>query len=95
MLCSVLSSNGLRLQAGTQVTVTATLTDETGAIYKTAYLHFQPINCGGNLPVTGGSKFIVQDSFDLRPSPPSGTISGSVVGNDQILCGNVESDVTP
>ena len=34
---------------------------------------------------------MVQDSFDLRPTSLNGPISGSVIGNDQIYCGNVLS----
>jgi len=55
-------------------------------------------NCGANIPNTSGGKFIVQDSFDIRPVSLNGPISGSVIGNDQILCGNVLSTfylVTP
>jgi hypothetical protein len=68
-----------------------TLTDGTRTIYKTAYLHFQLGNCGENVPVVTGSTAIVQDSFDLRPATPGGSISGSILGNDHILCGNVAS----
>ena len=81
-----------------EVCVTATLTDGTGTTYKTGYLHFQLQNCGANIPNTSGGKFIVQDSFDVRPVSLNGPISGSVIGNDQILCGNVLSTfylVTP
>ena len=74
---------------GAQVTITATLTDGTGTTYGTGFLHFQLQNCGGNLPNTSGGKFIVQDSFDLRRSSPGSSITGTVVGNDQILCGNI------
>jgi hypothetical protein len=44
-----------------QVRVTATLTDGTGTIYKTAYLHFQLVNSGTNVPVVTGSTAIVKD----------------------------------
>ena len=49
------------------------------------------LDCGENLPATGGGSFIVQDSFDLRPGSVNGPISGSVLGNDQIFCGNIHS----
>jgi hypothetical protein len=55
-------------------------------------------NCGANIPVTTGTTDIIQDAFDLRPATPGGSISASVIGNDQILCGNVASTfylVTP
>ena len=81
-----------------KVTVTATLTDGTGTTYRTGYLHFQLVNCGANIPVVTGSEAIVQDSFDLRPATPGSSISGTIIGNDQILCGNVASTyylVTP
>src|SRR5450755_2284331 len=40
---------------------------------------------------TGSGNFIVQDSFDLRPGGLNQPISGNVLGNDQILCGNIAS----
>lgn len=84
--------------APAQVTVNATLTDGTGTVYRTAYLHFQLQNCGANFPVTTGTTAIIQDSFDLRPPSPGSSISATVIGNDQILCGNVKStyyQITP
>jgi hypothetical protein len=36
----------LALDLHSQVTVSANLTDGTGATYRTAYLHFQLLNCG-------------------------------------------------
>lgn len=81
-----------------QVTVTANLTDGTGTTYRTAFLHFQLVNCGANTPAVTGIETIVQDSFDLRPATPGSTISGTVIGNDQITCGGIASTyyvVTP
>ena len=49
---------------------------------------------GANVPNVSSGNFIVKDSFDLRPSSLSGPISGSVLGNDQILFGNVKSTYT-
>jgi hypothetical protein len=40
----------LALNLHSQVTVSANLTDGTGATYRTAYLHFQLLNCGDNFP---------------------------------------------
>jgi hypothetical protein len=60
-------------------------------MYRTAYLHFQLQNCGANIPVVPSSTTVVQDSFDLRPATPGSSISGTILGNDQILCGNVAS----
>jgi len=74
-----------------QVTVTPNLTDGTGTTDRTAYLHFQLVNCGANILVVTGTEAIIEDSFDLRPATPGGSISGTVVGNDQILCGNIAS----
>lgn len=73
------------VSALSQVTVTPTLSDGTGTVYRTAFLHFQLVNCGANIPVVLGSKVIVQDSFDLKPARPGGSISATVIGNDQIL----------
>jgi hypothetical protein len=81
------------------VTVSANLTDGTGATYRTAYLHFQLLNCGDNFPaVPSQPGMIVQDSFDIHPTLTTGLVAGSIIGNDQILCGNVAStwyQVTP
>jgi hypothetical protein len=63
------------------------ITDGTGTIYRTGYLHFQFVNCGAKVSVVTDSTAIVQDTFDLRPATPGASISGSILGNDQILCG--------
>jgi hypothetical protein len=75
---------------GQGVTVTATLTDGQGIAQKTSYLHWQLWNCGNNVPQTSGGAIVAQQ-FDMRANPTTGVISGSVFGNDQILCGNVAS----
>jgi hypothetical protein len=97
------TSNGMRVSATlgallmlsalslAQVSIAANLDDGTGSIYRTAHLHFQLQNCGANIPVTTGTTLIVQDTFDLRPATPGATITGTIIGNDQILCGNVAS----
>jgi hypothetical protein len=59
---------------------------------------FSARQLGANIPVVMSSEAVVQDSFDLRPRTPGASISGTVLGNDQILCGNVASTyyvVTP
>lgn len=57
----------LALNLHSQVTVSASLTDGTGALYRTAYLHFQLLNCGDNFPaVPSQPGMIVQDSFSVR-----------------------------
>jgi hypothetical protein len=38
-----------------------------------------------------GDATIVAQQFDMRPNPTTGLISGSIYGQDQILCGNVQS----
>lgn len=77
--------------SGQNITVTATLTDGQGIVQKTAYLHWQLWNCGNNVPMIQGSNAIVAQQFDMRANPSTGVISGSVYGNDQILCGNIYS----
>ncbi len=85
------------LAASAQVSIntnltTGTMTSGTANIYRTAYLHFQLVNCGDNTPIMPGTtNGIVQDSFDLHPSTPGSAIVGQIVGNDQITCGNVVS----
>lgn len=78
---------------------TGTMTTGVANLYRTAYLHFQLVNCGDNIPVMPGqSNAVVQDSFDLRPATPGSAIVGEIIGNDQITCGNVIStyyQVTP
>jgi hypothetical protein len=71
---------------------TGTMTTGVANLYRTAYLHFQLVNCGDNIPVMPGqSNAVVQDSFDLRPATPGSAIVGQIIGNDQITCGNVIS----
>ena len=75
-----------------QVTVSANLTDGTGATYRTAYLHFQLLNWGDNFPaVPSNPGLIIQDSFDIHPTLATGLVTGTITGNGQILCGNVAS----
>src|ERR1700722_14752087 len=74
-----------------QASITSNLDDGSGSIYRTAHLHFQLRNCGANIPVTTGTTLIVQDTFDLRPATPGATITGTIIGNDQILRVNVAS----
>jgi hypothetical protein len=57
-------------------------TDGTGTVYRTAFLHFQLQNCGANIPLSGSTSIIVQDSFDLRPATAGSSISVTVVGTD-------------
>ena len=89
----------LALNLHSQVTVSANLTDATGATYRTAYLHFQLLNCGDNFPAVPSSPgLIIQDSSDIHPTLTTGLVTGTIIGNDQILCGNVAStwyQVTP
>ena len=80
------------LNLHSQVTVFANLTDGTGAAYRTAYLHFQLLNCGDNFPaVPSQPSMIVQDFFDIHPTLNTGFVTGTIIGNDQILRGNVAS----
>jgi hypothetical protein len=73
-------------------TVNATLTDGSGSFAPSAYLHFSLRNCGANFPVVSGQGFTpAKVSFDLKPNPSTGIVTGQVVGNDAILCGNVAS----
>lgn len=78
---------------------TGTMTGSTPNVYQSAYLHFQLVNCGNNFPVVPGQPTVmVQDSFDIRPITPGSAIVGTIIGNDQITCGNVVSTyyvVTP
>ena len=79
--------------------VTGQMTGSVADIYRTAFLHFQLVNCGDNVPVMQGqATAMVQDSFNLYPSTPGSAIVGSIIGNDQLTCGNVISTyyiVTP
>lgn len=73
-------------------TFTATLKNGTGSTVTTAYLHFELWNCGTNFPtVSGQPQTIVQFTFDLKANAMTGVITGTVLGNDVILCGNVAS----
>jgi len=87
----------LALSSSAQVSIntnltTGTMTSGTANLYRTAYLHFQLVNCGDNIPVIPGQPdAVVQDSFDLRPATPGSAVVGQIIGNDQITCGNVVS----
>jgi hypothetical protein len=72
--------------------VSANLTDITGSSSGSAYLHFDLRNCGANFPVVKNAGFLpARTTYDFRPDPVSGLITGQVIGTDQILCGNVAS----
>jgi|SRR5271157_3424329 len=88
----LMTALGLRLFAQPGVVVSATLVDGQGNVQTSAYLHFQLWNCGTNVPqVIGQANAIVAQQFDMRANPVTGLISGNVYGNNQILCGNVQS----
>ena len=73
-------------------TFSATLKNGTNSTLPAAYIHFELYNCGTNVPVLASSpNTIADESFDLTPNQPNGSIMGTVVGNDNILCGNVQS----
>jgi hypothetical protein len=58
-------------RAAQYIPVYAKLTDGTGNVSKTAYLHFELQNCGSNFPIVpGNSRVIVQTSFNLKPNQP-------------------------
>jgi hypothetical protein len=85
-------ASSLSAQATPGITVAAKLVDGQGNVMPTAYLHFQLYNCGPNVPqVIGAPDAIVAQQFDLRPATSGATISGAVWGNNQILCGGVQS----
>jgi hypothetical protein len=47
----------------------AKLTDGTGNVSKTAFLHFELQNCGSNFPIVpGNSQVVVQTAFDIKPN---------------------------
>ena len=71
-------------------TVSAKLTDGTGTVLKTAFVHLELNNCGRNLPTVPGA-VTVKTAFDLKPSQLDGTILSNVLANDAIQCGNVAS----
>jgi hypothetical protein len=88
-VCLILLFCAIFTQAST---FTATLKNGTGTTLTTAYLRFELWNCGTNFPtVSGQPQTIVQFTFDLRANPTTGIITGTVLGNDVILCGNVAS----
>ena len=80
------------------VNVSATLVDGSNNPVPGAYLRFELYNCGPNYPVVSGNSLVmVQRSFDLQQNS-SGVISGTVIPNDLVTCGNAVSTqwtVTP
>src|SRR5258707_3618590 len=77
----------------------AKLTDGTGNVSKTVYLHCELQNCGSNFPIVpGNSQVVAQTAFDIKPNQSDGSILGQVIPNDLILCGNTSGTfwkVTP
>lgn len=45
--------------------------------------------CGANIPAVPSSMRLSKIRSDLDPATPGGSISGSILGDDQILRGNV------
>lgn len=80
------------------VPVVSTITDGQGQAIPGSFWRFELWNCGPNFPTVQGSGIVlIKQSFDLKPDS-HGQVSGSVMANDQILCGNVVStrwNVTP
>jgi hypothetical protein len=74
------------------VTVSWEMLDGQGNPITTAYLTFQLWNCSGQVAeVIGYPAAIVQQQFTLTANPTTGIVSGSVFGNNQISCGNIQS----
>jgi hypothetical protein len=48
-------------------------------------VRFELNNGGAIIPVVAGSEANIQDSFDFAARAPGGSISGTVIGNDQTL----------
>ena len=77
---------------GQGVAVTAHLVNGQGQNITTAYLHFELWNCGKNVPqVIGQPLVVVPNQFDMHANPTTGIIAGNIYGNNEILCGGVES----
>ena len=65
--------------------------DGSGNPIRTAYLTFSLWNCGGQIAeVIGFPSAIVQQQFTMHANG-AGLVTGSVFGNNQISCGNVQS----
>jgi hypothetical protein len=65
------------------------LTDGTGNVSKTAFLHFELQSCGSNFPIVpNNAQVVVQTAFDIKPNQSDGSIIGQVIPNDLILCDN-------
>ena len=85
LLCSLFAS-------AQYATINAQLTDGTGTYAPSSFIHFDLQNCGENFPfVTSGSLTPVRTSFDLKPNPTTGLVTGQVLANDAVLCGGIAS----
>ena len=74
------------------IAVTAHLVNGQGQNITTAYLHFELWNCGKNVPqVIGQPLVVVPNQFDIHANPTTGLITGNIYGNNEILCGGVQS----
>jgi hypothetical protein len=80
------------------IPVYAKLTDGTGNVSKTAYLHFELQNCGSNFPIVPGNSQVAPDGVrhqeicgglasGLLPGDPPHTLAESVdrVGDGAVL----------
>src|ERR1017187_6506595 len=91
-LCAIALLCSASIAWAQYVPVHAQLSDGTGNLSTTAYLHFELQNCGKNWPtVSSNPLVIVNTAFDLKPNQPDGSILGQVIPNDQILCGLIPS----
>jgi len=75
------SQSSASLHAGVlPVPVYAKLTDSSGNIVATAFLHFQLVNCGVNYPtVASNTLTVVQTAFDLKPNQNVGYLDAHMV----------------
>jgi hypothetical protein len=89
LLFMLLAVSGLYGQ--TTATVTGHLKSGSSSSIGTtnnAYVRFQLVNCGANVPRVIGTGVIVAQTVDFRPNS-SGVISGTVYANSAINCGGV------
>jgi hypothetical protein len=80
------------------VTVSGKITDGAGNPISGSSLRFELWNCGANFPrYTFSSLVIVKKQIDFK-ADVNGNVTGKIIPNDEILCGNVASTrwlVTP
>lgn len=91
LLCAVILA---ALPSFANVQVTAHLTDPSGSPASVSFVRFELANCGFNVPAVPTSPLsVVWKHLDIKPDKTTGIATGTIFGNDEILCGGSQSSL--